>query len=283
MKKSFKTRMLCVSVALAFAGTATLAGCSSADYTMGTQSQDATTVTITNDMGKSIIGIAVKESAEKSYGDVMEPKDSMLADASTTVYFDIADTSKRYDVKIDCDDGSLYELHKIKLANVQDATLKVEGQIAYAVYTSKATGKEINTLEKEKGLIESKKKAEEEATAKAAAKKAAKAAAKKKAAEEAAAKKAAEEASQVQQQQSNESYSSSSSDNSNNKSSAASDNKKTGSSDSKASGSKKKEESSSKKSSESAEKPSKPASSNDKPSTPSSKDDPSCTDDILLK
>ena len=215
--------------------------------TIGKEDKEAFKVEIKNATGKTIKGIAIKQTDEESYPEnMLEDGDVFTDQESRNLYYkapedttketeenteDMAAESEKapekeleqgYDIQLTFEDDSTAELHAFPFEDIEKGEICYEDDVAYLTYTSVASKEELNTKEAELAVKAAEQKAAEEAAAQAAAEQkaaeeaAAQAAADQKAAEEAAAAAAA----QKSRSSSSNSYSS---NNSSNESSSSSE------------------------------------------------------------
>lgn len=159
------------------------AGCAST-FTIGTDSEDAVKISAKNETGQAITALAVKSTLAEDFSDALEQSGDWASDATAELYLDpaiIEVTSEktvegenatvteeqdvilepRTDIRITTADGMTYELHQLNIEDIKDATVKLEGDTAYLVYTSIATGEEVDTLEAEQAYRDQQKAAAE--------------------------------------------------------------------------------------------------------------------------
>ena len=192
--------------------------------TIGKEDKEAFKVEIKNATGKTIKGIAIKQTDEESYPEnMLEDGDVFTDQESRNLYYkapedttketeenteDMAAESEKaqekeleqgYDIQLTFEDDSTAELHAFPFEDIEKGEICYEDDVAYLTYTSVASKEELNTKEAELAVKVAEQKAAEEAAAQAAAEQkaaeeaAAQAAAEQKAAEEAAAQAAAEQ------------------------------------------------------------------------------------------
>lgn len=213
-----------------------LTACSQ-EQTIGDKSDDAVSFALTNETGEDIESVAVKNYASTSYGAALTQEEALANGDTATLYCvepeaaesnegDTDDDAPAValnaltDVQVTMTSGMVYELHQLNLTDIKDATIKLEGELAYLSYTSNETGEAVDTLDAEQAYQQQVKEA---AAAKAAAEAKAKEEAEKKAAAEKAAKeKAAKEKAAASSQKSSSASSSSSNSSSSSKSSSSS-------------------------------------------------------------
>ena len=208
--------------------------------TIGKEDKEAFKVEIKNATGKTIKGIAIKQTDEESYPEnMLEDGDVFTDQESRNLYYkapedttketeenteDMAAESEKaqekeleqgYDIQLTFEDDSTAELHAFPFEDIEKGEICYEDDVAYLTYTSVASKEELNTKEAELAVKVAEQKAAEEAATQAAAEQkaaeeaAAQAAAEQKAAEEAAAAAAA----QKSRSSSSNSYSSNNSSN----------------------------------------------------------------------
>lgn len=173
-----------------------LAGCAS-PMAIGEKADGSSELKLTNGLERGVTSISLCASGSDGYGSPLAQEGELESKATAVLYFAANGPA---DIKVQTTGGTTYELHEVNLADMKDATLMSEGDIAYLEYTPAAGGSVVSTLDAEKAYRqavkeaeEAAKKAEEERLAAEAAQKAAEEEAARKAEEEAAAKKAAEE------------------------------------------------------------------------------------------
>ena len=194
--------------------------------TIGKEDKEAFKVEIKNATGKTIKGIAIKQTDEESYPEnMLEDGDVFTDQESRNLYYkapedttketeenteDMAAESEKaqekeleqgYDIQLTFEDDSTAELHAFPFEDIEKGEICYEDDVAYLTYTSVASKEELNTKEAELAVKVAEQKAAEEAAAQAAAEQ--------KAAEEAAAAAAA----QKSRSSSSNSYSSNNSSN----------------------------------------------------------------------
>ena len=199
--------------------------------TIGKEDKEAFKVEIKNATGKTIKGIAIKQTDEESYPEnMLEDGDVFTDQESRNLYYkapedttketeenteDMAAESEKaqekeleqgYDIQLTIEDDSTAELHAFPFEDIEKGEICYEDDVAYLTYTSVASKEELNTKEAELAVKVAEQKAAEEAAAQAAAEQKA---AEQKAAEEAAAAAAA----QKSRSSSSNSYSSNNSSN----------------------------------------------------------------------
>ena len=199
--------------------------------TIGKEDKEAFKVEIKNATGKTIKGIAIKQTDEESYPEnMLEDGDVFTDQESRNLYYkapedttkeieenteDMAAESEKaqekeleqgYDIHLTFEDDSTAELHAFPFEDIEKGEICYEDDVAYLTYTSVASKEELNTKEAELAVKVAEQKAAEEAAAQAAAEQKA---AEQKAAEEAAAAAAA----QKSRSSSSNSYSSNNSSN----------------------------------------------------------------------
>ena len=213
--------------------------------TIGKEDKEAFKVEIKNATGKTIKGIAIKQTDEESYPEnMLEDGDVFTDQESRNLYYkapedttketeenteDMAAESEKaqekeleqgYDIQLTFEDDSTAELHAFPFEGIEKGEICYEDDVAYLTYTSVASKEELNTKEAELAVKVAEQKAAEEAAAQAAAEQkaaeeaAAQAAAEQKAAEQKAAEEAAAAAAaQKSRSSSSNSYSSNNSSN----------------------------------------------------------------------
>ena len=199
--------------------------------TIGKEDKEAFKVEIKNATGKTIKGIAIKQTDGESYPEnMLEDGDVFTDQESRNLYYkapedttketeenteDMAAESEKaqekeleqgYDIQLTFEDDSTAELHAFPFEDIEKGEICYEDDVAYLTYTSVASKEELNTKEAELAVKVAEQKAAEEAAAQAAAEQKA---AEQKAAEEAAAAAAA----QKSRSSSSNSYSSNNSSN----------------------------------------------------------------------
>ena len=182
--------------------------------TIGKEDKEAFKVEIKNATGKTIKGIAIKQTDEESYPEnMLEDGDVFTDQESRNLYYkapedttketeenteDMAAESEKaqekeleqgYDIQLTFEDDSTAELHAFPFEDIEKGEICYEDDVAYLTYTSVASKEELNTKEAELAVKVAEQKAAEEAAAQAAAEQKA---AEQKAAEEAAAAAAAQ-------------------------------------------------------------------------------------------
>lgn len=141
-------------------------------FAIGTDSSDAVKISAKNETGQAITAVATKVSSAESFGDPLEQQSDWANDVSAELYLvqvsveataqETTETPNatvtaqedlivepRTDIQITTADGMTYDLHQLNLEDIKDATFKIENGTAYLVYTSIASGEEVNTLDAE--------------------------------------------------------------------------------------------------------------------------------------
>lgn len=204
--------------------------------TIGKEDKEAFKVEIKNATGKTIKGIAIKQTDEESYPEnMLEDGDVFTDQESRNLYYkapedttketeenteDMAAESEKaqekeleqgYDIQLTFEDDSTAELHAFPFEDIEKGEICYEDDVAYLTYTSVASKEELNTKEAELAVKVAEQKAAEEAAAQAAAE------------QKAAEQKAAEEAAAAAQKSRSSSSNSYSSNNSSNESGSSSE------------------------------------------------------------
>lgn len=109
-------------------------------------------VALTNETGKNITEFSVKKASEEEYPENMLSDGSFEDNEERILYYEGKDGE--YTVKIVFDDDSEAELHAFPLADIEEGTIKLEGDTAYLVYMSRAEKSEVNTKDDEQKLAE---------------------------------------------------------------------------------------------------------------------------------
>lgn len=172
------------------------AGCSQT-FTIGTNSNDAVKISAKNETGQSITSLALVSPITQEASEPLEQDgdwdngstaelylDQTIVEIATagTVEGENGTAEEESDIVLEplmtiqftTADGMTYTLHQLNLEDIKDATVKIEDGTAYLVYTSIATGEEVNTLESELAYQAELKAAEEAAQKQAAEQQAAK-------------------------------------------------------------------------------------------------------------
>ena len=135
---------------------------------IGTKTDKTVAVTITNGTGKVITGMQVSDPATGEFGanvfsasNKVVNGEKVIVNLENTAQATSASTSagdvaiKAYpDVRVTFSDGTTADLHQLNLSDVTDATLKLDGTMAYLEYTSASSKTVVNTLESEKAAAE---------------------------------------------------------------------------------------------------------------------------------
>ena len=187
MVKAKGIPFLLVAVVACALGLVGLAGCSGGTQTaatVGTQSDSAKSIVLSNGLGSDITQVSVNPSGVQGAATALEVEGAWADGSAAQVFIPEENQSAPCDIALTTGSGE-YVLHEIDLSAFEEAQVLAEGEVAYLSY--EVDGQTVTTLDHENELIAQAKAAEE------AAKKAAEEQAKKEA-EEAAAKKAEEEA-----------------------------------------------------------------------------------------
>ena len=164
--------------------------------TIGKEDKEAFKVEIKNATGKTIKGIAIKQTDEESYPEnMLEDGDVFTDQESRNLYYkapedttketeenteDMAAESEKaqekeleqgYDIQLTFEDDSTAELHAFPFEDIEKGEICYEDDVAYLTYTSVASKEELNTKEAELAVKVAEQKAAEEAAAAAAAQK----------------------------------------------------------------------------------------------------------------
>ena len=164
--------------------------------TIGKEDKEAFKVEIKNATGKTIKGIAIKQTDEESYPEnMLEDGDVFTDQESRNLYYkapedttketeenteDMAAESEKaqekeleqgYDIQLTFEDDSTAELHAFPFEDIEKGEICYEDDVAYLTYTSVASKEELNTKEAELAVKAAEQKAAEEAAAAAAAQK----------------------------------------------------------------------------------------------------------------
>ena len=132
------------------AASTTASSTSSSALVLGTKTDSAKSITLHNKLGKAITGISIVPVNSKTAGtNLMTSTDQWPANGDATVYFEEQNASDKYNVQITCG-AERYELHNLDAANVSEATLNLEGSIAYVTYVQ--NGNTISSLQDESAL-----------------------------------------------------------------------------------------------------------------------------------
>ena len=130
--------------AMAVAAVALMAGCSSpAGIVVGQQADGAPSFELKNETGQAITAIAVDPAGADAFKALAQTGE-IAADGTATVYVP-ADAAENASVKVTFADGLSCEIHGVNLADVKDASLKMDGTAAYMAYTSIASGSTVDT------------------------------------------------------------------------------------------------------------------------------------------
>lgn len=167
----------------AIATSVLLAGCATSALQIGNES-DETVIVATNETGQAISSIAFKAEQDDAFGADLAQEADWANDAVADIHLGEAQLAapeitaedgsddlifnNLQTMRITTSDGMTYELHQLNLADIKDASICLEGDIAYLEYTSVNTGEVVSTLDAEKAYREQKA-AEEAAAAQAKA------------------------------------------------------------------------------------------------------------------
>ena len=181
---------------------------------VGTESEDAVQVLLTNKTGTDITSFVINSSEDKGEN-LLDEGDAFANDETRRLYFIPVQPSAvkpvEYTVIIKLADDTTLRLHQFPLEDMEKASIGRENSIGYIVYESLTTKESVNTLEAEKAIRmaaierrkaqkEAEERAKREAEEAAEAQKAAQAEAEAAAAMEQAAQQAEAAAAQKQQQ-----------------------------------------------------------------------------------
>lgn len=146
--------------------------------TIGKEDKEAFKVEIKNATGKTIKGIAIKQTDEESYPEnMLEDGDVFTDQESRNLYYkapedttketeenteDMAAESEKaqekeleqgYDIQLTFEDDSTAELHAFPFEDIEKGEICYEDDVAYLTYTSVASKEELNTKEAELAVV----------------------------------------------------------------------------------------------------------------------------------
>ena len=107
------------------------------------------TVELTNKTGMDIVGIAVRPAgaadfaAENTFGDIDFPADA-TARLSFTSATSADGSDPTYDVQLTTAEGRTFLIRNVALGSLSDASVCLEGEIAYISYTDPTTGETVD-------------------------------------------------------------------------------------------------------------------------------------------
>ena len=125
--------------------------------TLGEVSAKGAAIEFTNKAGKGITAIAVKATGEAEYPASLFAVSEEIASGETVelLFGEIpaqeGGAQRLADLSVTLEDGKVYELHRVAVFDIAEATMRVEGDVAYLEYTTE-DGASVSTLEDEKAL-----------------------------------------------------------------------------------------------------------------------------------
>ena len=132
--------------------------------TIGEKTADALEIKVTNNTGKNVTAVSIKGD-EPEYPASMLPAGEVFANGETrllycksleTVMVDGKATFAIQTMKLDFDDNTSAELNSLAYDDLQDVSIKLDGNVAYVEYVSKTTQQPISTWEAEKAYAAAK-------------------------------------------------------------------------------------------------------------------------------
>lgn len=159
--------------------------------TIGEEEEDALEIVMSNETGKTVKEFYVKKADEEEFGENLLKEDDAVADQEKRIlYISVKEEEEeteteteteteaqtgdepgdepgdgqepvKYGMKLVFDDETAVELHDVECEDMEEASVKLEGEVAYLVYASLKDKEEKNTLEAEKALYEEQKAAGE--------------------------------------------------------------------------------------------------------------------------
>ena len=109
----------------------------------------------TNKTGRGITGVQIKNIYAGAYPENMIPENEVFADGEKAVlYFDASGEEEKteYNIRITFDDGEEKDMTSFPLKDMTEAELLLDENLLHAVYTSSASGEEMDTIGREKAL-----------------------------------------------------------------------------------------------------------------------------------
>lgn len=148
-----------------------LSGCAAPVLEIGNDS-DKEFIATTNETGQAITEVALKTESEEAFGENLAQSEEWANGEIAHIHLTQAQLdspestevdpnqaavpSNLYVLRIKTSDGMEYELHQLDLSDIKDASICIEGDVAYLEYTSINTGELVNTLDDEIAYRESK-------------------------------------------------------------------------------------------------------------------------------
>lgn len=146
---------------------------------IGTESEEAYAVQLTNDLGQDIKAISVKASSEDAYPDnMLEDADVFAKDETRILYYEAPEAEEEtatedgkllnpeYSIQLTLADDSVLELHAFPFGDIEEGEIKTQDGVAYITYESVSSKSEVTTLDAE---LATKAQKEEDEAAKAEA------------------------------------------------------------------------------------------------------------------
>ncbi|MGN0437453.1 MAG: hypothetical protein ACI4F4_02940 [Lachnospiraceae bacterium] len=112
----------------------------------GDAGENAYEIYVTNRMGADITLLALTNDNGDG-NNILDAAVEFGADEKVKCYFDKVNNASK--LKVQLSDGEEYELSEVDMSDMDEVTLCYENEVAFIVYTSKATGEEVKTKVKE--------------------------------------------------------------------------------------------------------------------------------------
>ncbi len=119
----------------------------------------STEILMTNEMGKDITGLAVKETDEEEYPENMMEANQFIADGETVEFFcgtvdpedeESSEGTADCSLQVTTDDGNTYELSGFNIDDMSEVALCLKDGVAYLKYLSISKNITFNTIEIER-------------------------------------------------------------------------------------------------------------------------------------
>jgi hypothetical protein len=115
---------------------------------IGTKTSTSSFVYLTNNLGGSIREVYLKVADTEDWGKNLVPSEaSIRAAEQVQLHYSPESSEDTYDLKFITRDGSVYILYKVKLTDMEKASLSLDGETPYLRYTSLTDNSEVDTRE----------------------------------------------------------------------------------------------------------------------------------------
>lgn len=131
--------------------------------TIGTMSETTTAIHLSNQTDMAITKVAICKAEDADFSDnLMENSDLFAAEEERILYYEFAKDSEAnadatYTIQLTFEDETTVLLHQFPFNDISAGEIRMEDSVAYLVYTSSVTKKEVNTKEAEQAILQSEK------------------------------------------------------------------------------------------------------------------------------